>query len=115
MPFIKSRVREMRHDPTEAESKLWAYLRAHRLEAIHFRRQHPIGPYIVNFCATKPKLIIEVDGSQHLNQVEYDQERTEFLESLGYLVLRFWNNEVLSDIDTVMGVIIDEVKKNTPP
>ena len=105
----------MRHEPTDAEARLWAYLRAHRLGGVHFRRQYPIDPYIVDFCALKPKLIIEVDGSQHLDQEEYDRERTEYLESKGYRVLRFWNNEVMGDIDTVVGVILDEVIKRTPP
>jgi very-short-patch-repair endonuclease len=107
---IQSRVREMRHDPTEAEAKLWSQLRAHRANGIHFRRQHPIGPYIVDFCAVQPKLIIEVDGSGHLEQEEYDHQRTEFLETKGYRVLRFWNNEVLGDVETVMGVILETLK-----
>jgi very-short-patch-repair endonuclease len=104
---IQSRVREMRHEPTEAEARLWSQLRAHRANGIHFRRQHPIGPYIVDFCAVQPKLIIEVDGSGHLEQEEYDHQRTEFLEMNGYRVLRFWNNEVMGDVETVMGVILD--------
>lgn len=79
------------------------------MKGTHFRRQHAIGPYIVDFCAVKPKLIIEVDGSQHLEQEEYDRERTEYMESKGYRVLRFWNNEVMEEIDTVMGVILAEL------
>jgi very-short-patch-repair endonuclease len=101
----------MRHEPTDAEARLWTYLRAHRLEGVHFRRQYPIGTYIVDFCAVKPKLIIEVDGGQHLDQEEYDRERTEYLESKGYQVLRFWNNEVIVDIDTVLGVILARLGK----
>jgi len=68
----------------------------------HFRNQHAIGNYIVDFCALRKKLIIELDGSQHLEQEEYDAERTEFLKSKGYKVLRFWNNDVMNNIDTVL-------------
>ena len=74
-------------------------------------RQHAIGKYIVDFCAPRRKLIVELDGSQHLNQIEYDQQRTIYLESLGYRVLRFWNNEVASQIDRVLEVIWGEINK----
>ena len=66
----------------------------------------------MDFCAVQPRLIIEVDGSGHLEQEEYDRERTEFLESKGYRLLRFWNNEVLGDVESVMGVILDAL--NSP-
>ena len=78
---------------------------------ISFRRQHPIGPYITDFCAPGIKLIIELDGSQHLKQTEYDNERTAFLQSQEYWVLRFWNNDVTNNINSVLYVIslaIDE-------
>ncbi len=106
---MKHRAGELRKRQTEAEAKLWSRLRAHRFEDIHFRRQHAIGNYIVDFCAPRKKLIIEVDGSQHLEQVKYDFERTRYLESKGYRVLRFWNHEVLKNIDTVMNVIQVEI------
>jgi very-short-patch-repair endonuclease len=91
---------------TPAEVKLWARLRAHRLEGIHFRNQHAIGNYIVDFCAPRKKLIIELDGSQHLEQEDYDAERTRYLESKGYKVIRFWNHDVMKDIDSVIRAII---------
>ena len=72
---------------------------------MHFRRQHAIGPYIADFCAPGAKLVIEVDGSQHLDQEEYDLERTAFLVEKGFRVLRFWNSDVINKIDDVMGVI----------
>jgi len=72
---------------------------------VHFRPQHAIGNYIVDFCAPRKKLIIELDGSQHLEQKEYDDERTEYLKSKRYKVLRFWNNDVMNDIDSVLSVI----------
>ncbi len=96
---------------TDAEIKLWSRLRAHQLDNVHFRRQHAIGPYVVDFCAPQKKLIIEVDGSQHLDQAEYDAERTAYLESLGFRVIRFWNHEVLGDIDAVLLAIFQEIQK----
>ena len=73
------------------------------------RQGHAIGPYIVDFCAPRQKLIIELDGSQHLDQSEYDAERTAYLEQRGYQVLRFWNNQVMDDIEAVLSVILDIV------
>ena len=93
--------RELRHHPTEAEARLWQVLRMHNLGGVRFRRQHAIGPYVVDFAAPVQKIIIEVDGGQHLEQQEYDAERTTFLESRGYRVLRFWNDEVLNHRDEV--------------
>ncbi|MHB8136381.1 MAG: endonuclease domain-containing protein [Anaerolineaceae bacterium] len=103
----RANARQLRRDQTLAETKLWLALRSHQLENIHFRRQHPIGNYIVDFCAPQAKLIIELDGSQHLEQQEYDAERTEFLESKGYRVLRFWNRDVLNNLDGTIIVILD--------
>jgi len=106
-PKMMHRAEELRHSQTDAEAKLWSRLRAHRLNGIHFRRQYAIGNYVVDFCAPRRKLIIEVDGSQHLEQHEYDSGRTQSLESLGYRVLRFWNNEIMNNIDAVVSVILD--------
>jgi very-short-patch-repair endonuclease len=97
----------LRHNLTEAESKLWAYLRSHRLRDIHFRRQYSIGRYIVDFCAPRQKLIIELGGSPHLESEERDQERSKFLISKGYRILRFWNNEVVNNFEQVL-VAIDQ-------
>jgi very-short-patch-repair endonuclease len=108
-PHLQHRAGELRKEPTDAEARLWSRLRLLDMKGTHFRRQHAIGTYIVDFCAVKLKLIIEVDGGQHLEQEEYDHERTEYLESKGFQVLRFWNNEVMEDIDTVMGVIFAEL------
>ncbi len=104
-PKVFANSRELRHNQTEAEQKLWSALRAHQTEAVHFRRQHAIGNYIVDFCSPRHKLIIELDGSQHLEQTAYDQDRTEFLQSKCYRVLRFWNNEVLNDLNGVIVAI----------
>ena len=106
-PKIFARAKELHRNLTPAEARLWSHLRAHRLADVHFRNQHAIGPYIVDFCAPRRKLIIELDGSQHLEQAEYDAARTEFLQSKGYRVLRFWNDAVMKDIEAVLGVIWD--------
>ena len=95
------RARQLRKNLTPAEAKLWAYLRGKRLR-VSFRRQHAVGPYIADFCCIKKKLIIEVDGSQHLAQSEYDAARTKYLESQRYKVIRFWNNQVMNDIEGVI-------------
>ena len=104
-PIIFRRAKELHRNMTPAESKLWKHLRAHQMGNIHFRNQHAIGNYIVDFCAPRKKLIIELDGSQHLEQEEYDKDRTGFLESKGYRVLRFWNNDVMNNIDEVLQLI----------
>jgi very-short-patch-repair endonuclease len=113
-PKILHQAGELRKEPTPAEAKLWAYLRTLREDGVHFRRQHAIGPYIADFCAPRNKLIIELDGSQHLDQEEYDSERTAFLEAKGYRLLRFWNSDVMNKITDVMGVVLEELEKPGP-
>ena len=88
-----SRERTLRRDQTESERILWMRLRDRRLSNFKFRRQHRIGPYFADFVCTEFGLVIELDGSQHLDQVEYDMARMVFLQSQGYRVLRFWNDE----------------------
>jgi adenine-specific DNA-methyltransferase len=104
---IQRNAANLRHDQTDAENALWKELRMHQLNDVHFRRQHPIGHYIVDFCSPMKKLVIEVDGGQHLEQKAYDQRRTEFLEKQGYRMLRFWDHEVLTEIEKVLQVIYD--------
>ena len=98
------RAANLRKEATPAEVKLWGYLRREQM-GVKFRRQHALGNYIVDFCCIEKKLIIELDGSQHLDLQEYDEIRTEYLESLGYRVLRFWNNQVMKDINGVIVAI----------
>ena len=112
-PKIFGRAKQLHRNMTQAEAKLWKYLRAHRMGDVHFRNQHAIGNYIVDFCAPRRKLIIEVDGSQHLEQQEYDAERTRYLETRGYQVLRFWNREVMNNIDEVLNVIWNRLHGKT--
>ena len=104
-PKILHRAAELRKETTPAEKKLWASLRLMREDGIHFRRQHAIDSFITDFCAPRRKLIIELDGSQHLDQKAYDEKRTTHLELRGYKVLRFWNHEVMNHIDEVLNVI----------
>jgi very-short-patch-repair endonuclease len=108
--------RRMRQSSTEAERKLWWHLR-HRLplDGSHFRRQVQIGPYIADFACHRLKLVIEIDGSQHGSQVAKDEARTRRLESEGYRVLRFWNNEVLSNIEGVLTEIQTRLQRPSPP
>jgi very-short-patch-repair endonuclease len=104
---------ELRRNMTEAETRLWQVLRSHRFANIHFRRQHAVGPYIVDFCAPRIKLAIEVDGDQHLDQQEYDAQRSAFLESNGYRVLRFWNGQVTNDMAGVIKHILAALETPT--
>jgi very-short-patch-repair endonuclease len=103
-PSTKHKAIQLRKELTPAERKLWAVICNDQL-GVNFRRQHAIGKYIPDFVCIKKKLIIELDGSQHLEQEEYDAERTKFLESQGYKVIRFWNNQIMNDINGVIKVI----------
>jgi very-short-patch-repair endonuclease len=100
-PKTKHQAIQLRKKSTPAERKLWSRIRDDQL-GVTFRRQHAVGNYIPDFCSPNAKLIIELDGSQHLEQEEYDNERTMYLESLGYKVIRFWNNDVMKNIDSVI-------------
>lgn len=96
--------RKLRKKTTPAERKLWAVLRNDQ-QGVNFRRQHAVGKYIPDFICIKKKLIIELDGAQHLEQVEYDDARTRFLQTKGYRVIRFWNRDVMNDLSGVLAVI----------
>ena len=105
--------KKLRRDLTDAERKLWYVLRAHRFDGVGFRRQMPIGPYIVDFVAHRMRVIVEVDGGQHAAEAiaVHDQRRDDWLASRGYKVLRFPNNEVLTNIDGVAGTIAKALPK----
>src|SRR5215472_14944091 len=94
--------RQFRRCATPAERLLWRHLRARRLAGYCFRRQQPLGPYIVDFACLRRRLVIEVDGASHLSRVEYDQIRTEYLKRLGYRVVRFPNYKVLAETKAVL-------------
>ena len=102
------RARKLRRDMTDAERKLWWHLRRLPIEHSHFRRQATIGPFFADFACHERRLIIEVDGAQHNEpeNVTRDAERSAYLQSQGYRVLRFWNNDVLKNINSVMEAIL---------
>ncbi|MEJ2377147.1 MAG: DUF559 domain-containing protein [Pseudolabrys sp.] len=116
-PPQRAFARRMRKMPTQAERKLWWHLR-HRLplkNGLHFRRQVQIGPYIADFACHRLKLIIEVDGGQHGARLPDDEMRSRRLEADGYRILRFWNNDVLSNIDGVLMVIMNALTATPTP
>jgi len=106
---LLERARSLRSNQTEAEQRLWYYLRARRFSGLKFKRQKPVGNYIVDFVCFSPKLIVEVDGSQHAEQEQYDDRRDRWLRNEGFIVLRFWNNQVLGDTEAVLGSIRETV------
>ena len=103
---LQTRAKKLRQNMSEAETRLWHHLRAGRLNGYKFRRQQPMGDYIVDFVCVTPKLIIEADGGQHAEQAEYDQARSLYLNGLGFTVLRFWNDEILRQTDEVLAEIL---------
>ena len=103
------RAKQLRTDQTEAEQRLWGYLRAKRLQGWKFNRQVPVGNYIVDFICDEARLVIEVDGVTHSDdhQIIYDEKRTRYLESLGYRVFRCYNTDVYQNLDGVLeGILI---------
>ena len=108
------RARGLRRDTTDAEAVLWRHLRNRSLAGRKFRRQHSLGRYIVDFVCLETFLVVEVDGGQHAADKDRDVRRTEWLNSEGFRVLRFWNNEVLSNIDGVL-ITIESALKGPHP
>lgn len=110
-PVILARAREMRHPQTRSETTLWHVLR-NRQTGFKFRRQHPIERFIVDFYCAEATLLIEVDGESHLepDQEEYDKARTEYLEGLGYKLIRFTNNDVRYNINAVVDKILQTIE-----
>jgi very-short-patch-repair endonuclease len=94
----KNRARELRKNQTDAEQKIWNHLRLRQMEGYKFRRQQPIGKYIVDFVCLEKRLIIEVDGGQHDDQGSYDAKRDSWLSSQGFRILRFWNNQIFNEL-----------------
>ena len=98
--------RNLRKSQTDAENLLWQHLRRNQLAGLSFRRQHPVGRYIVDFVCLEKRLILEIDGGQHAIEQENDEERTNWLMSEGYRLLRFWNNDVLKNLEGVLETIL---------
>jgi len=106
--------KRLRRDETDCERKLWMHLRARQINGLKFRRQQPVGRYIVDFFCPESQLVIELDGGQHADQVQADQHRTEFLNRSGYRVLRFWDNDVLNNIESVLQRIAEALGSPSP-
>jgi very-short-patch-repair endonuclease len=106
--------RRLRQSQTDAERALWLRLRDRRLAGWKFKRQVPIDRFVVDFCCAGGKLVIELDGGQHAIQTAQDTERTQALSATGYLVLRFWNNDVMTNIEGVLNKIFLALPKATP-
>lgn len=108
----ESRRKTLRKNATPQEAILWSRFRREQL-GFKFSRQHGIGNFIVDFYCAEARLVIEIDGGQHIDCEKYDRERTDYLTKMGYKVIRFWNNEVNTDIDEVVMRIMEEL--NTTP
>ena len=111
---MKSLVRALRKESTGAERWLWQQLRNRELLGWKFRRQRPIGRYIVDFVCIEKKIIIELDGSQHAENQTADSKRSEYLKEKGYQILRFWNNDVLVSGEAVLNKILSNLTEDTP-
>ncbi|MBU2575296.1 MAG: endonuclease domain-containing protein [Elusimicrobia bacterium] len=114
---MKDKAKHLRANTTDTERLLWKHLRMRQIQGFKFRRQAPIGPYIVDFVSLEAKLIIEVDGGQHAKQEAKDSRRTSWLNSQGFRVLRFWDTEVLHETGSVLEAIWKELSPhlNPPP
>lgn len=106
---IRAYAREMRNRMTDAEALLWMTLRNRRIAGAKFRRQHPVGRYILDFYCDEKRLGIELDGGQHSEAVEYDKQRDSWLRVQGIQVLRFWNNQMLTETEVVLEVIYQAI------
>ena len=114
-PHNLKNAKEMRSNMTPAETKMWRILRGKRFQDLKFKRQVLIGNYIVDFLCENKKIIIEIDGGQHNEElnIQSDKNRKHYLDNNGYKVLRFWNDDVMKNIDGVMEVIFREVKEGS--
>ncbi len=111
-PDHQSRVRQLREDQTYPERLLWRSLRGSQLAGLKFRRQHPIGRFVVDFCCMQEKLAIELDGVSHDGRATEDEQRTRYLNEQGWRVIRFLNDDVLADLDAVLEVIVREATRS---
>jgi very-short-patch-repair endonuclease len=111
---MKCRTKTLRKNLTDAERWLWQRLRNRELSGWKFRRQHSIGPYIVDFVCIEKRLVIELDGGQHVENLESDAKCSEYLKEKGYRILRFWNNDVLREGESVLNVILSCLEKDAP-
>ena len=110
-PRLMRNGRILRKNMTPAEQRLWKHLRGKQLGGYRFRRQQPLGAYILDFICVESKLVIEIDGGQHATQIPYDEARTQYLQKLGFTVIRFWNNEVLQQTEAVLSAILHKLEE----
>jgi very-short-patch-repair endonuclease len=108
-PRPTKRAQQLRNNSTDAERRLWRRLSRRQLEGLKFSRQMPVGPFICDFMCRERRLVVEVDGGQHAESAR-DAGRTAFLEAEGFRVIRFWNNDVLGNIDGVLQIIAEALK-----
>ena len=111
----RARARRLRTERTLAEHRLWTRLRARQLDGCHFRHQSPIDGHIVDFACRRRRLVVEIDGGQHAERREADAARTARLERRGYKVIRFWNHEVLENVEGVLATIRTALRERDPP
>ena len=111
---LVERARKLRKESTDAETRLWLHLRAHRYGGYKFKRQQPIGSYIVDFACFDARLVIEIDGGQHADAARSDSIRDAWLAREGFRILRFWNNEVLENTEGVMQEILLSLQAPSP-
>jgi very-short-patch-repair endonuclease len=114
-PVTTSRARSLRSNMTDVERLLWRAIRGMQMNACRFRRQHPIGPYIADFACIEQRIVVEPDGGQHQDQRVQDDQRTAYLQAQGWHVLRFWNNEVLENLDGVLSTIAEHLSDAPHP
>jgi adenine-specific DNA-methyltransferase len=112
---MQSRARQLRREMTPAEIKLWQRLCGHQMQGAHFRKQHAVGNFIVDFFCARAKLVIEIDGDVHAQQQEYDAERTQWLNTQRrYRVMRFTNDDVLRNIESVLDAVAAALSEPPP-
>jgi very-short-patch-repair endonuclease len=111
---LTDRARNLRRNQTDAEQRLWRGLRSRQLINVKFRRQHPIGRYVADLCAPGHKIVVELDGGHHALQTEKDEKRSKYFMSLGYKVLRFWDNDVLKNTNAVLETIGEALASSYP-
>lgn len=104
-------VRQLRKNATNAERHLWRRLRLRQLAGFRFRRQRPIGPYVCDFVCLPASIVVELDGSQHVERSDYDGKRDAFLRTQGFRVLRFWNDDVLTQTESVLDTIFEALRR----
>ena len=111
---VRVRATTLRENATDAEAQLWYHLRDSRLAGYKFRRQRSIGVYFADFACLEAKLVVELDGGQHADAIAHDEARTRIMEAEGFRVLRFWNNDVLTQMDLVKEQILQALQTLTP-